>query len=91
MKFAPLWGRMSSEGGWHCGLRVLFLLTGIFCAIVFWKQDCFAATAVKGSVKCKSGIVRETASASSECAFCVKEGEDVLILSEEKGKDDLKW
>ncbi|MCR5268978.1 MAG: SH3 domain-containing protein [Lachnospiraceae bacterium] len=82
---------MSSEGGWHCGLRVLFLLTGIFCAIVFWKQDCFAATAVKGSVKCKSGIVRETASASSECAFCVKEGEDVLILSEEKGKDDQKW
>ena len=50
-----------------------------------------AATAVKGTVKCKSGIVRENASQSSACTFCVKSGESVLILSEKEGKGGTKW
>ncbi len=90
MKVAPLSGSVSSEGRWHWILRVLCMLLCVQ-AIGFGAGEVAAATATKGSVKCRSGIVREKASASSACVFCVKEGEDVLILSEENGKDQKKW
>ncbi len=89
MNFAPLSGRVPSEGRWHC--RVCVFLLFLICTLAFCGQDVFAATANKGSVKCRSGIVREKASSSAACVFCVKQGEDVLILSEEDGKDGKKW
>lgn len=83
----PLRGRASSEGR----RRLQGLLGLCVFALVFPAQGVCASAAVKGSVKCRSGIVREAASVSAACAFCVKEGESVIILSEEKGKDDTKW
>ncbi len=54
-------------------------------------KQVFALTAVKGTVRCGSGIVRESASTSAPCAFCVRKGDSVIILSEEDGKDGNKW
>ncbi len=82
----PLWLRGASKGG-----RFLSALLVIACVSGVMSQHVYGETAYKGSVKCKSGIVRESASQTSECAFCVKEGEQVYILSEEKGKDGNTW
>ncbi|MBR6451676.1 MAG: SH3 domain-containing protein [Lachnospiraceae bacterium] len=54
-------------------------------------KQVFALTAVKGTVRCSSGIVRESASTSAACAFCVRKGDSVIVLSEEDGKDGNKW
>ncbi|MBO4901972.1 MAG: cadherin-like beta sandwich domain-containing protein [Lachnospiraceae bacterium] len=71
-------------------LSVLFTAAFVFASAIL-TQGVTAETATKAKVKCKSGIVRESASSSANCAFCVSEGEEILVLSEEKGKDGNTW
>ncbi|MBR4575367.1 MAG: SH3 domain-containing protein [Lachnospiraceae bacterium] len=51
----------------------------------------YSATVSSGTVKAKSGFVRSAASSESAVAFCVSSGNEVAILSEEKGKDGKTW
>ena len=90
MNFLPLW-QDASEGRRHPWLPVL---SGVMFSIIILTMAAVPARAdeaVKGTVKCRSGIVRKTASTTAECAFCVKEGENILILSESEGSDGNKW
>jgi len=82
----PLWLCRTSKGG-----RFLSALLIVVCISTMMGQHVYGETAYKGTVKCKSGIVRENASQTSACAFCVKEGEAVYVLSEEKTKDGTVW
>lgn len=56
-----------------------------------FSQQVYGYSAVKGKVKASSAVVRESASTSSACAFCVKSGEEILILSEETKGDSVVW
>lgn len=90
MNFLPLW-QDASEGRRHPWLPVL---SGVMFSIIILTMAAVPARAdeaVKGTVKCRSGIVRKTASTTAECAFCVKEGENILILSESESSDGNKW
>lgn len=89
--FTPLFFEGTSKGRrlfvviMSVGISVSILMTSVFT------QHVYGYTAVKGTVKAKSGIVRESASTSAACAFCVKSGEEVVILSEETGNDSKIW
>ena len=90
MIMKPFWPD-ASEGRRHPMLVLSGILVIFTCVALAAGVRVQAATAVKGTVKCKSGIVRENASQSSACTFCVKSGESVLILSEKEGKGGTKW
>ncbi len=90
MKFTPLW-RETSEGRRFLLLYLLGIVSVSCLILTGLPQQAYGAEAVKGTVKCKSGIVRESASQKANCVFCVKQGEDVLVLSEEESKDKNKW
>lgn len=89
--FTPLFRGIASRGRrlltvtMSVGISVSIIVTSIF------PQQVFGYTAVKGTVKAASGVVRESASKASACAFCVKSGEEVIILDEVKGKDSNTW
>ncbi len=51
----------------------------------------YSATVSTGTVKARSGFVRSAATAQSAVSFCVSSGDEVAILSEEKGKDGNTW
>lgn len=84
---------LSNNGvkGKHRLLPVLLMLVVLLSLIGGNVKSVYAVTATKGIVKCRSGIVRQSASTSAACVFCVKEGDVVYILSETKGKDDKTW
>lgn len=85
--FKPLSYERASKGG---RLLIVIAFVGFILTSLF-TQHVYGYTAVKGTVKAKSGVVRESASKSAACAFCVKSGEEVIILSEEKGTDSDTW
>lgn len=85
-----------SHGIMSKGRRVLMALisAGVIVSAftgLIYVQPVMGAVCNKGTVKAKSAVVREKASTASVCAFCVKSGEEIIILSEEKGKDDFTW
>ncbi len=51
----------------------------------------YSATVSTGTVKTRSGFVRTAATSKSAVSFCVSSGDEVAILSEEKGKDGNTW
>ena len=51
----------------------------------------YGATVNTATVKAKSAFVRKGSSTKNETAFCVKNGDTVAVLSEEKGDDGKTW
>lgn len=87
-------GSLSNNGakGKHRLLMSLLIVSVVLLSLIGGTvKSVYAVTATKGIVKCRSGIVRQSASKSAACVFCVREGDVVYILSETKGKDSNTW
>ncbi len=86
--------RMRKKGN-RCFVLLLLIITGvvscIFIATQVMRQQVFGYTAVKGTVLCKSGMVRQGASTASAFAFGVTKDEVVTITDEKTGSDGKVW
>lgn len=72
----------------------LLVITGVIISLmvtIMMKQQVFGYTAVKGTVLCKSGMVRKDASTASAFAFGVTKDEVVTITDEKTGSDGKVW
>ena len=90
--------RMQAKG--TCGFALLLLLiVGIISGMVLptvmvtyiMEQQVYGYTAAKGTVLCKSGMVRKDASTTASFAFGVVKDETVTITDEKKGSDGNTW
>ena len=89
--YTPLSGGFMSKGRQKAKTVVLLGTCAFALTASMFSQHVYGYTAVKGKVKAGSAIVRESASTSAACTFGVKSDEEVLILSEETGKDSATW
>lgn len=89
--YTPLSDGFMSKGRQKAKTIVLLGACTFALTASLFSQHVYGYTAVKGKVKAGSAVVRESASTSAACAFGVKSDEEVLILSEETGKDSNTW
>ncbi|MFT3983414.1 MAG: SH3 domain-containing protein [Lachnospiraceae bacterium] len=87
--------RRMREKGNRRFVLLLFIITGVigsvFIATQVMSQQVYGYTAVKGTVLCKSGMVRQDASTASAFAFGVTKDEIVMITDEKIGSDGKVW
>lgn len=86
--------RMREKGNRRFVLLLLYItgvISSVFIATQFMGQQIFGYTAVKGTVLCKSGMVRQDASTASAFAFGVTQNEVVTITDEKIGSDGKVW
>ncbi len=83
--------RRMREKGNRRFVLLLLIITGVFIATQVMRQQVFGYTAVKGTVLCKSGMVRQGASTASAFAFGVTKDEVVTITDEKTGSDGKVW
>lgn len=85
--------RMRDKGTRRLVLSLL-VITGVIITMtvtLMMKQQVLGYTAVKGTVLCKSGMVRKDASTASAFAFGVTKDEVVTITDEKTGSDGKVW
>lgn len=86
--------RMREKGNRRFVLLLLIItcvISSVFIATQIMRQQVFGYTAVKGTVLCKSGMVRQDASTASAFAFGVTQDEAVTITDEKIGSDGKVW
>ena len=87
--------RRTREKGSRRFILLLLIITGVISSLLItsamMRQQVFGYTAVKGTVLCKSGMVRKDASTASAFAFGVTKDEIVTITDEKTGADGKVW
>lgn len=84
--------RLHKKGVQRFSLKMLIATMAVIAtSSIAFSNQIYGASVNQGTVKAKSGNVRQSASTTASVAFCVKADDTVAILGEEKDSSGNTW